>query len=477
MSEILDSLTKKLKASGIHPLRQLGRAVGVYSPTNKKKEELIADILAIATNRADPVSNGNHRGAPPKSEDYDRALLSEVERCRRFYAGLTLPETEREFPVTQTAVASPEYSGEEEVYSGVLENDDKYWFVRTVKKGGADVFVHTNFISRFKLRTGDFIVCKAQKREGDEWPQVTCVISINGVEPENLRRVPFESLTPCYPDDRLTLEHTGCSLYERVIDLFAPIGKGQRALIVSPPKAGKTTLLKHIAGAILKNYPKVTVIIALIDERPEEVTDFRRALDGAEIFCSTFDRDDEHHTHTAGLALERAKRLVEMGGDVVLLLDSITGLVRACNSCADRSGKMLSDGLDAQALAWPKRLFGAARNTEEGGSLTIIASALIGTGRALDDIIYEEFASTCNMKVVLDGELAREGIFPATDIAQSGTMKDELLLSPEELAAARAVRAALLRGLRNTDVINYMAQTSDNLAFVANSKNFLEKFK
>ncbi len=480
MSEILENLTKKLNASGIHTLRQLGRAVGVYSPTNKKKDELISDILAIASNRADPVSNGNHRGAPPKSEDYDRALLSEIERCRRYFAGLTLAETEDELPVTSAAVASPECNEDEQVYSGILENADKYWFIRTKNmqiSSNADVFVHSTFINRFRLRTGDFVVCKAKRRSENECPAATYIVSINGVSPDNLRRVPFESLTPCYPDERLTLEYGGCSLTERLIDLFSPIGKGQRALIVSPPKAGKTTILKHIARAIIKNHPEVRVIIALVDERPEEVTDFRRTVEGAELAFSTFDKGDAHHIHTANLALEHAKRLVESGKDVVLLLDSITRLSRACNNSAANSGKLLSGGLDAQALVEPKRFFGAARNTEEGGSLTIIATALVDTGSKLDDVIYEEFKSTGNMEIVLSRALAEERIFPAIDIKASGARKEELLLSPEELEAAVSIRFALSRGLRTEAVIAEMSKTPDNSTFVGRSNQFLENFK
>lgn len=479
MSEILDNLTKKLKLSGIHPLRQLGRAVGVYSPTNKKKDELISDILAIATNRADPVES-NHRGAPPKSEDYDKALLSEVERCRLYYKGLTLTQTEQDLPVTNAAVASPDCDEEEQVYSGILENTDKYWFVRTrymQASSNCDVFVHTSFINRFRLRTGDYVVCKARYRSQDECPGATYIISVNGVAPDNLRRVSFESLTPCYPDRRLTLEYPGCSLTERVIDLFAPVGRGQRALIVSPPKAGKTTLLKHIASAIIKNYPEVSVIIVLVDERPEEVTDFKRTVEGAHIAYSTFDRGDAHHIHTASLALEHAKRLVESGRDVVVLLDSITRLARAYNNSVANSGKILSGGLDAQALVEPKRFFGAARNTEDGGSLTIIATALVETGSKLDDIIYEEFKSTGNMEIVLSRELAESRVFPSINIKSSGARKEELLLSAEEMEAAVAVRSALAHGLKVPEVLEEMSKAADNSTFVARCRQFLENYK
>ncbi len=478
VSELLDNLTKKLNASGIHPLRQLGRAVGVYSPTNKKKEELIADILAIASNRADPAPM-SHRGAPPKSEDFDKELQAEVERCRRYYSGLTLAETIEELPAGKVAVASPE-EDDGQVYSGILENADKYWFVRTKNmqiSSAADVFVHSSFVNRFRLRTGDFIVCKAKKRREDECPGATFIISVNGVTPDNLRRVPFDALTPCYPDSRYTLEHENCSLTERVIDLFSPVGKGQRALIVSPPKAGKTTILKHIAQAIIRNYPSAKVIIALIDERPEEVTDIRRTVEGAEIAYSTFDKDDAHHMHTANLAIEHAKRLVESGSDVVVLLDSITRLARAYNNSTVTSGKILTGGLDPQALVEPKKFFGCARNTEEGGSLTIIATALVDTGSKLDDIIYEEFKSTGNMEIILSRELAEKRVFPAINIKSSGARREELLLSPAELEAATAVRSALGRTIRTEDVLAEMQASENNAQFVARSSQFLTHVK
>lgn len=479
MSEILDNLTKKLNASGIHPLRQLGRAVGVYSPTNKKKDELISDILAIATNRADPVVS-SHRGAPPKSEDYDKVLLAEVENCRRFYAGMTIEETRREFPPTVLEAASPVTYEAEELYSGILENADKYWFIRTRDmqiSSHNDVFVHTAFISRFRMRTGDFVVCKARRRSDDECPGATYIVSINGVAPDDLHRVPFESLTPCYPNRRLTLESENSTLTERVIDLFSPIGRGQRALIVSPPKAGKTTLIKHIAKAIINNYPEVRVVVALINERPEEVTDFKHNIEGARLAYSTFDKSDTHHIHAANLALEHAKRLVESGKDVVLLLDSITRLARAYNNSVANSGKLLSGGLDAQALVEPKRFFGAARNTEEGGSLTIIATALIDTGSKLDDIIYEEFKSTGNMEIVLSRELAESRIFPAINIRSSGARREELLLSPAEMEAVTSIRSAMSRGLRTSDILAEMSNCGDNNTFVLRSRQFLETLR
>lgn len=469
MSEILDNIAKKLNASGIHPLRQLGRAVGVYSPTNKKKDELIADILAIAANRADPVSNDSRRGAPPKSEEYDRALLSEIERCRRFYAGLGPAEERANSPSFSAAVESPLNEDEGEVYSGILENADKYWFIRPVR-GAAEVYVHSSFISRFRLRTGDKIVCKAQKKGGEDVLSASCIISVNGIAPENLSRSDFESLTACYPLERISLEHENCSLSERLIDLFAPIGKGQRALICSPHKAGCTTLLKHIAGAIVKNHPDISVIVALIDGRPEDATDFRRSVGGAHVVCSSFDRGASDHVYTARLALEHAKRLVESGRDAVLILDSITSLTRAYADLSDGGSRAQTD-----AIMQAKRFFGAARNTEEGGSLTIIASVLTGTGNAADVSIYEEFKAACNMEVTLSATLSAARIYPAIDIASSGTRRADLLLTPEEENAAFELRSAVGRGASVAQLFAQIASTPDNAALVASVGEIIKK--
>lgn len=475
MSELLDNLTKKLTASGIHPLRQLGRAVGVYSPTNKKKDELIEGILAIATNRAEPAEV-SRRGAPPKSGDYDRELLAEIERCRRYYAGLSFTQTGDE-PSNEISVSAPQGECEEEVFSGILECDEKFWFVRTrdmLVTPGGDVFVHSNFINRFRLRTGDFIVCKAKKSDENGCPSATFIVSVNGGAPGQLRRIDFERLTPCYPEERFTLECENGSLSGRIIDLFCPIGRGQRALIAAPSGTGKTTLLKHIAGAIAKNYPAVSLIAVLVDERPEEVTDFRRAIGDGMLAYSTFDRGDDSHVHAASLALEHAKRLVEDGRDVVILLDSITRLVRAYNNCLSSTGKILED-LDGHALIAAKRFFGAARNTEEGGSLTIIATAVTGSGNALDEVICEEFGPAANMQVSLSPELAGGRIYPAVDIKSSGSRKEELLLSADEMSAAAAVRSALSSGASPRDLLQAMASTADNATFISQISQILEK--
>lgn len=477
--DLAESLAVKLNGMSIYALRPIGRVVGVSNPTKMKKGELIDGIIAIARNEAEPCPRPT-RGAPPKSEDYNADVVEEVNRCRQFYAGAA---TERTEPVTvkdggdgALRVACDEE--EELIYSGVLEFTDKFWFVRTHNmqiSSSNDVFMHLSFVNRFRLRTGDKIVCKAKRRKPNECPGATYLISVNGKTPEITRSVSFENLTPCYPDRRIQLEREGGTLTDRMIDLFSPIGFGQRALIVSPPKAGKTTMLKNIASSIRRNHPNALVIILLVDERPEEVTDISRSVEGAEVVYSTFDKGDTHHTHIASLTLEYAKRQVETGKDVVVLLDSITRLSRAHNAMSN-SGRSLSGGLDPQALVEPKRFFGAARNIESGGSLTILATALVDTGSRLDDVIFEEFKSTGNMEIVLSRQLAERRVFPAIDVRASGARKEELLLNESELAAASMIRGLLAKNLKEEELISAMSKTKNNAEFCVKSQAFFKAY-
>ena len=472
--DLADSIRIKLDTKGIHQLWQIGRAVGVAFPTKKKKAELIQDIMAIARFEVQPQPRST-RGAPPKSQEYDEQIVTEIEKCRQCYEQMAEDERITREENSGFSVAS-EDEYEEATYSGVLESTDKFWFVRTQNMqitSANDVFIHASFVNRFRLKVGDKIVCKAKRRKLNECPGVTYIISINGRSPELPRCLPFESLTPCYPDRRITLEREGGNITDRVIDLFSPIGFGQRALIVSPPKAGKTTMLKGIASSIRHNYPEVLVVVLLVDERPEEVTDIMRSVDGAEVIYSTFDKGDVHHTHIASLTLEYVKRQVEVGRDVVLLLDSITRLTRAHNALAN-SGRTLSGGLDPQALVEPKRFFGAARNIENGGSLTIIATALVDTGSKLDDIIYEEFKSTGNMEIVLSRKLAERRVFPAIDIRASGARKEELLLNESELDCSAAIRGQLAGNLSEEELYSTMKKTVGNAEFCTKSKAFLK---
>ena len=364
--------------------------------------------------------------------------------------------------------------------SGVLEVlADGYGFLRcnNYQTGTDDVYVSPQQIRRFNLKTGDFIVGNTRmQRDGERYQALLYVQTVNGDKVDvSIHRKPFDDLTPIYPNERLRLGRGTNDFSMRLIDLVSPIGKGQRGIIVAPPKAGKTTLLKSIANSITENNPEVKLIVLLIDERPEEVTDMQRSIKGDVIF-STFDEDPSNHTKVAEIVLERAKRLVEHKKDVVILLDSITRLARAYNLTVLPSGRTLSGGLDPGALHKPKRFFGAARNVEEGGSLTILATALIETGSRMDDVIFEEFKGTGNMEVHLDRRLQEKRIFPALDIAKSGTRKEELLLTRKEMEAIWSIRKAYSN--QNTmdvteNIINWIIKTKNNQEFIENAQKFL----
>jgi transcription termination factor Rho len=332
---------------------------------------------------------------------------------------------------------------------GVLEVlPDGYGFLRSVDynylPSPDDIYVSPSQIKKFSLRTGDTVSGQVRPpKEGERFFALLRVEAVNDHDPETIRdRVLFDNLTPLYPNGRLKLETAPGEYSMRILDLLAPIGKGQRGMIVSPPKAGKTILLQKIANSITRNHPEVKLIVLLIDERPEEVTDMERSV-SAEVVSSTFDEPPERHVQVSDMVLEKAKRLVEAKRDVVILLDSITRLARAHNTVVPHSGKILSGGVDANALHKPKRFFGAARNIEEGGSLTIIATALIETGSRMDEVIFEEFKGTGNLEVVLDRKLSDRRIFPAIDVNRSGTRKEELLLDPDELNRVWILRKLL----------------------------------
>ena len=386
----------------------------------------------------------------------------------------------KEYGTSNPAVPGLLEGGECGDCEGVLEVlPDGYGFLRSDNylPGNKDIYVSIAQIRRFGLRTGDLVTGKTRpSKEGERFLALLYITAINGIDPEEaMKRKPFEELVPIYPNERLTLEYddgTGAkdqNLAIRLVDLIAPIGKGQRGLIVSQPKSGKTTLLKNIANGITNNYPDVTLIVLLIDERPEEVTDMQRSIKG-EVLYSTFDELPEHHTRVAEMAQERAMRLVEQGKDVVVLIDSITRLTRAYNITIPATGKTLSGGMDPGALHKPKRFFGAARNIEDGGSLTIIATALIETGSRMDDIVYEEFKGTGNMEIHLDRKLSEKRIFPAIDIYKSGTRREELLLSPDEMDAVYIIRKMLGNGNPaeiTEQLIAMLEKTENNKEFVA----------
>ncbi len=357
--------------------------------------------------------------------------------------------------------------------SGILSVvSDGYGFLRQSGNhpGSGDVYVSQSQIRRFGLRTGDRVSGQVRPpKDGERYFGLLRVESVNGMDPEGARsRPPFENLTPIFPTKQIKIETIPRHLSPRLIDLLAPVGRGQRGLIVSPPKAGKTTLLKDIAGGIVANAPDIQIMVALIGERPEEVTDMRRSIQG-EVYSSTFDEPVEDHCRVAELVLERAKRLVEGGTDVVVLLDSITRLTRAYNLAVPSSGRTLSGGMDPVALYPPKRFFGAARNTEEGGSLTILAACLVDTGSRMDDVIYEEFKGTGNMEVHLDRKLAERRIFPAIDIHRSGTRREELLLDEDTLRQVWLLRKMV--GMISTDSMHGWEATEKVLQHLSKTKN------
>ena len=360
--------------------------------------------------------------------------------------------------------------------SGILEiTKDGYGFIRSDNylSGSDDVYVSPTQIRRLRLRTGDIITGNTRvKTQNEKFSALLYVNSINGQRPSEMgRRIRFEDMTPIFPNERIHLERPGGSLAMRITDLVSPIGKGQRGMIVSPPKAGKTTLLKDAAKSILRNNPEMHIIILLIDERPEEVTDIRETVMGpnVEVVYSTFDELPEHHRRVSEMTIERAKRLVEMHKDVTIFIDSITRLARAYNQVVPASGRTLSGGLDPAALHMPKKFFGAARNMREGGSLTILATALVDTGSKMDDVVYEEFKGTGNMELVLDRRLQERRVFPAIDLIKSGTRREDLLLDPEELEAATNMRRAL-NGLKAEEaaenVLSMFAKTKTNKELV-----------
>ena len=433
-------------------LRQLAKEKGVRNVSKLKKEELI-DFLTNATKESIDKTNAN---------------LIEDDGI------ITTNYYEKEEKAENNSSSGYKITNEEdEIVEGILEVlPDGYGFLRgeNYLSTPKDVYISPVQIRRFKLDKGDKIKGIARlPKEGEKFPALIYVGEVNGEAPEKAyRRTKFDDLIPIYPNERIKLETSSNEYSMRIIDLMCPIGKGQRGMIVAPPKVGKTTLLKKIANSISINNPEIELIVLLIDERPEEVTDMRRSIKG-DVIYSTFDELPEHHVKVAEMVLERAKRLTEQKKDVVILLDSITRLARAYNLVVPSSGKTLSGGFDPSALHKPKKFFGAARNIENGGSLTILATALIETGSRMDDVIFEEFKGTGNMELHLDRRLSEKRIFPAIDLNKSGTRREDLLLSPEELEAVWTMRRALAnKGTQETTetVIDHLAHTRNNRELV-----------
>ena len=421
----------KLESLPLAVLKDLAKDKGVKGFSTLKKAELIEEILKLAQ---------EEQPAEKEEKVQKQESTKEVDNNDPFKQDYDPDMWD----------GGPEANGILEVMS------EGYGFIRCENflPGDNDVYVSHIQIRRFGLKSGDIVVGpKRVKNQGEKFSAILYIKTVNGYTLEEVaKRKAFEKLTPIFPDERIHLERPGCSVAMRIMDLISPIGKGQRGMIVSPPKAGKTTLLKEVAQSITKSNPDMHLIILLIDERPEEVTDIMESIHGknVEVIYSTFDELPERHKRVSEMVVERAKRLVEHKKDVCILLDSITRLTRAYNIVISPSGRTLSGGLDPASLHMPKRFFGAARNMREGGSLTILATALVDTGSKMDDVVFEEFKGTGNMEIVLDRKLSEKRIFPAIDIAKSGTRRDDLLLNSEEQEAVEIMRKAL-NGVRSDD--------------------------
>jgi len=440
-------------------LRQLAKEKGIKNTSKLKREELIKAIN-------DFLNNGQDLDETIYEED-SQVITDVINNVEEPPAG--------GYKIT---------NADDEIVEGILEVlPDGFGFLRgeNYLSTPKDVYVSPVQIRRFRLDKGDKIKGIARlPKEGEKFPALIYVGEVNGDAPEMaFRRKKFDDLIPIYPQERIRLETTSNEYAMRIIDLMSPIGKGQRGMIVAPPKVGKTTLLKKIANSITTNNPEIELIVLLIDERPEEVTDMKRSIKG-DVIYSTFDELPEHHVKVAEMVLERAKRLIEQKKDVVILLDSITRLARAYNLSIPSSGRTLSGGLDPAALHKPKKFYGAARNIENGGSLTILATALIETGSRMDDVIFEEFKGTGNMEVHLDRKLSEKRIFPAIDINKSGTRKEELLLDSKELETVFALRKAMST-MSVSDVteelITQIMKTKDNTEFLEKMAYFLKNIK
>ena len=438
-------------------LKELAKQNNIKNISKLKKEELIIVLKQVVKND-DKESKDNNNSENIKIErQYDENGESIID-----------------YKLTNEG---------DSIVEGILEIlPDGYGFLRgdNYLSSDKDVYISMVQIRRFRLDTGDIVKGISRFREGEKFPSLIFVGEVNGEHPEKaMKRKRFDELTPIYPTERLKLETTSNEYATRIIDLMCPIGKGQRGMIVAQPKVGKTTLLKKVANSISANNPEVELIVLLIDERPEEVTDMKRSIKG-QVIHSTFDELPEHHVKVAEMVLERAKRLIEHGKDVVILLDSITRLTRAYNLVIPSSGRTLSGGIDPAALHKPKKFFGAARNIEHGGSLTILATALIDTGSRMDDVIFEEFKGTGNMEVHLDRKLSEKRIFPAIDINKSGTRREDLLLTKQERETVFALRKAM-NSMPVADVteqvISQMTQTKNNEEFIEKMDLYLRRFK
>ncbi|MBQ1902342.1 MAG: transcription termination factor Rho [Lachnospiraceae bacterium] len=454
-------------------LKDLAKTRKIKGISKMKKSELIEAMLK--QDEIDAAEKKTEQKAEQKTEHKAERAPRTYRKSKEETASEQNSEADKEEQKKDEVKKVPHYDDAKTV-SGILEVlSDGYGFIRSENylPGENDVYVSPSQIRKFNLKTGDIITGKTRKNNpNDKFGALLFIESINGYDPEEaVKRTNFEDLTPVFPNERIVLERKNSSVAMRIVDLLSPIGKGQRGMIVSQPKAGKTTLLKEVAKSVKESNPEMHLIILLIDERPEEVTDMKEAIEGdnVEVIYSTFDELPEHHKRVSEMVIERAKRLVEHKKDVMILLDSITRLARAYNLTVPPSGRTLSGGLDPAALHMPKRFFGAARNMREGGSLTVLATALVDTGSKMDDVVFEEFKGTGNMELVLDRKLSEKRVFPAIDLSKSSTRRDDLLLTPKEMEAMDIVRKGLT-GMRKDDatesVLNLFTHTQDNNEFV-----------
>ena len=461
-------------------LKEIAKEKGIKNISKLKKSELIEELVKITPNKIEKNGVILTEKIAPKNRNIEASIHIEENVNNEAYVSnsrdrYNVTEEDKEEKKERLKVMINESNSSK----GVLEiqENNSFGFLRcnNYLTGENDIYVSPSQIRRFNLRTGDEVEGKVREaKDGEKFKALLFVEKVNGESPDKaIGRKNFENLTPIYPNERLHLEtDNGRDLSSRLMDFMCPIGKGQRGIIVAPPKAGKTTLLKRIAQNISKNYPDIKLIVLLIDERPEEVTDMKRSING-DVIYSTFDEEPQNHAKVSQMVLERAKRMVEQGKDVVILMDSITRLSRAYNLTITPTGRTLSGGLDPGALLMPKKFFGAARNVEEGGSLTILATALVETGSRMDDMIFEEFKGTGNMEVHLDRRLQERRIFPAIDIYKSGTRKEDLLLSDEDKEVAFAIR----RNMNRDGNIESITETLINmLSKTKNNKEFMELF-
>jgi len=495
----------------VSELRKLASEKGIKDAADMKKkdlQELLEKIDLMMQSKSKPEVKNEEKNRTQaeqprtvRTEERPRTEYVKRERTEEDFRDKSETPAYEEASVSSNAQEKPEaekktqpsFDGQD--YNPVLNSGknangilevipDGFGFLRSdnYMPGDRDIYISPSQIRRFGLRTGDIVKGPIRtKQQNEKFSALLYIESVNGFLPSQVaRRKQFESLTPIFPDERIRLDYDNAPKSLRIVDLFSPIGKGQRGMIVSPPKAGKTTLLKQIAKRISVAYPEMNLLVLLIDERPEEVTDIKESIEGknVEVIYSTFDELPEHHKRVSEMVIERAKRLVESKKDVVILIDSITRLSRAYNLTVQGSGRTLSGGLDPTALHMPKKFFGAARNMREGGSLTILATALVETGSRMDDVVFEEFKGTGNMELVLNRNLSEKRIFPAIDLAKSGTRKDDLLLDKDEQEVLDMLRAQL-RGLKTDemteDIIKLISRTKNNKEFLEYARKSFQR--